>query len=103
MVDNVCELKAMKSIEKIAMTIAVVILSTSSVFAARQDAAQVKGRVLDASTGEPLGWATVAVMAADSSLVGGIACDENGNYTLSLTPGSYTLNASLLGYVDQNR
>ena len=45
-------MKAMKSIEKIAMTIAVIILSTSSVFAARQDAAQVKGRVLDASTGE---------------------------------------------------
>ena len=96
-------MKAMKSIEKIAMTIAVIILSTSSVFAARQDAAQLKGRVLDATTGDPLRWATVAVMAADSSLVGGIACDENGNYTLSLTPGSYTLNASLLGYVDQNR
>ena len=42
----------------------------------RQQLSTVKGTVVDAANGEPLGWATVALLDAAGNILTGIACDE---------------------------
>ena len=69
---------------------------------ARQQAATVKGTVVDATNGEPLGWATVALLDAAGNVVTGIACDEKGAYQLQAETGSYTLRVSMIGYCDSS-
>lgn len=65
--------------------------------AARQANVAVKGRVCDAA-GEPLGFATVALMKADSTIVTGTAALEDGTYSFTATAGEYLVQASLIGY-----
>lgn len=56
---------------------------------------KIRGRVVDAQTGEPLPW--VNVMLEGTSL--GAATDANGVYViLNVPPGEYTLVASMMGY-----
>ena len=55
------------------------ILGGASASAARQNAAEIKGIVCDKSTGEPLGWTTVALMRPDSTLAAGATCDDKGD------------------------
>lgn len=83
-----------------AIAIASIILGTSSAFATRQSMAQISGVVYEKATGEPLGWATVALMKSDSTIVTGVACDERGAYSFQAAPGSYIMNVSMLGYAD---
>ena len=78
----------------------VAILCGINADAARQNAAEIRGTVCDKNTGGPLGWATVALMKADSTLVSGTTCDDKGTYSLQATPGEYILKASLIGYSD---
>lgn len=68
--------------------------------AARQNVSEIKGTVLDKATGEPLGWATVALMRPDSTLAAGATCDDKGAYSLQAAPGEYIIKASLIGYKD---
>ena len=67
---------------------------------ARQQAATVKGTVVDATNGEPLGWATVALLDAAGNILTGIACDEKGAYELQTEAGEYTMRISMMGYLD---
>ena len=83
----------------IMMTIGV-ILGITVMSAARQDRGEIRGKVIDADTGEPVGWATVAIFGQDSTLICGTACDENGVYSLQAMPGKYTFAASFIGYKD---
>ena len=76
------------------------ILGGASASAARQNAAEIKGIVCDKSTGEPLGWTTVALMRPDSTLAAGATCDDKGAYSLQAVPGEYIIKASLIGYKD---
>lgn len=76
------------------------ILGGASASAARQNAAEIKGIVCDKSTGEPLGWTTVALMRPDSTLAAGATCDDKGAYSLQAAPGEYIIKASLIGYKD---
>ena len=58
----------------------------------------VKGQVLDAEfNNEPLAFAYVKVQGFDLEAVS----DENGQYALALTPGSYTLEVEFIGYETQ--
>jgi len=58
----------------------------------------VKGQVLDAEfNNEPLAFAYVKVQGLDLEAVS----DENGQYALALTPGSYTLEVEFIGYETQ--
>lgn len=71
----------------------------------------VKGRVVDGVTGQPVPYATISLMGADSSLIAGVITDENGAYVLELsspTPtlpkregGKYILSVSFVGYETQ--
>lgn len=69
----------------------------------RQQLSTVKGTVVDAANGEPLGWATVALLDAAGNVVTGIACDEKGSYEIQTETGDYTLRVSMIGYSDATR
>ena len=69
----------------------------------RQQLSTVKGTVVDAANGEPLGWATVALLDVAGNVVTGIACDEKGSYDIQTETGDYTLRVSMIGYSDATR
>ena len=75
------------------------ICAPASSFAARQTQIPVEGAVTEIS-GAPLGFATVALLAPDSTLVAGTSSDENGRYKFSAPEGDWTLIVSLIGYRD---
>lgn len=93
----------MKILKSIAVTATMLALCAQNGFAARQNTAQMSGQVKDEADGETLGWATVALMNADSTIVNGVSCDDKGAYTLQVSPGTYIMKVSLIGYNDYTR
>jgi uncharacterized membrane protein len=68
------------------------VLLTATVFGQQ---VELKGQVLDSEfNNEPLAFAEVKVQGLDLVAIS----DENGNYTLALTPGTYTLEVEFIGY-----
>lgn len=62
---------------------------------------RISGRVAD-EAGKPIGFANVALMRLDSTLVTGQAADGKGRFNLSVAQaGDYLLQASFVGYVTQ--
>ena len=60
------------------------------------------GRVIDATTQEPLPGANVAILGASDSLITGGATGLDGEFSFSgLEPGLYTVRATFLGYRPQ--
>ena len=59
-----------------------------------------RGKVLDSSDGSPAAFATVALMAADSTMAAIGTSDTEGMYFLQAPAGEYTLRVSLMGYKD---
>ncbi|CAN5383851.1 TonB-dependent receptor [soil metagenome] len=57
----------------------------------------VRGRITDATTKAAIPGVTISVTNAKI----GTTTDENGDYTLKLAPGSYTLRISFVGYTNQ--
>ncbi|SFE19001.1 TonB-dependent receptor [Spirosoma endophyticum] len=57
----------------------------------------VRGRITDAVTKAGIPGATIAVTNAKA----GTTADSNGDYTLNLAPGSYTLRVTFVGYTNQ--
>jgi len=82
--------------------LACALLFANALLAFSQDAV-IRGKVFDKTTGEPVGWATVMLLKADSTVVAGTSCDENGKYELKASAGEYTLAADLLGYKKASR
>lgn len=70
------------------------------VWSAGQDQAVVSGKVLDKAGGEPVAWATVALTYAEGTVAAGAACDDRGEFSFSVAPGTYGLSVSMMGYVD---
>lgn len=66
----------------------------------RQATSNISGTVIEASSGSPASFATVAVLQVDSTVVTGVAADENGAWALSVQPGRYILSVSLIGFKD---
>ncbi|NBC09075.1 MAG: TonB-dependent receptor [Bacteroidetes bacterium] len=58
----------------------------------------IRGQVTDAATGEPLMFATVVI--AETSPPIGNQTDLDGNYEITVAPGTYDLKVSYVGYVD---
>ena len=58
-----------------------------------------RGAVIDKSNNEPLPFATVAVMSADSTVVAGSVTIDNGEYRVDIpVRGQYLLSVSFIGY-----
>lgn len=59
----------------------------------------VKGKVIDAATGQPLEFVTVSVVDASGKAVKGGISDEGGNYSFAgLAAGTYMVKFSFLGF-----
>ena len=63
-----------------------------------------EGRVVESSTDNSIGYATVALLRADSTVVTAAAADAVGDFKLSTKEaGTYTLQISSVGYTTLNR
>ena len=72
-------------------------LSTFTALQAQQGT--VKGRVVDARTGDNIEYATVALLrTGDSTLVNGTVSESNGSFSVNAPYGSYILRVSFIGY-----
>lgn len=64
-----------------------------------QAQAQIKGKIIDAQTGQPLPYATVSLFAlTDSLLVDGSITDDNGVFEILAKQGSYFAKVEYLAY-----
>lgn len=78
-------------------------LSTSAM-AQNTTSYTLEGRVVEASTDNSIGYATVALLRADSTVVTAAAADAVGDFKLSTKEaGTYTLQISSVGYTTLNR
>ncbi|MBR2501433.1 MAG: outer membrane beta-barrel protein [Rikenellaceae bacterium] len=78
-------------------------LSTSAI-AQNSTSYTLEGRVVEASTDNSIGYATVALLRADSTVVTAAAADAVGDFKLSTKEaGTYTLQISSVGYTTLNR
>jgi len=73
-----------------AIALAALMISAAGADAARKkdNIGILRGVVLDSSDKQPVGWATVAIMKSDSTLVNGIACNDKGEYELIVARAS---------------
>ena len=89
------------NIQKVKNSVSVVALSIffSLTLAAYTNAAtgKLQGSVKDAETGDPLIGTTIIVEGTTT----GTSADYDGNYTLKLDPGTYTIKVSYIGYKSQ--
>lgn len=71
--------------------------------ATSQGTGRLTGTVLDAATGQPVAFATVALLPATGTApLNGAACDEQGRFSLiNLAAGEYRLQISFIGYAPQ--
>ena len=58
----------------------------------------VRGRITDSGTKSPIPGATIVVVNSNV----GTTTGANGEYTLRLSPGTYTLQVSFVGYENQS-
>lgn len=60
----------------------------------------IRGKVLDKDSGEPLEYATVSLFnLPDSTLVTGVITEANGNFTLQASEGRYYIAVQFMGFV----
>ncbi len=63
---------------------------------------EIKGTVVDSSTGEPIGYAVVVLYrAGDSSQVDGTYTDGDGRFSFTAPPGRYFLTVDFVGYLSR--
>ena len=76
------------------------VIATSAIVAANaQSNGKVTGKVLDAGSGEPVEYATVALLKpSDSSMANGTVTASNGTFAVGVPAGTYVLRISFMGY-----
>ena len=79
------------------LLLVILTLAASSAMAARQNSYSLRGRVVN-ETGEPVEFATVVVLAPDSTQRTGIATDSKGRFELSTVEGEAILTVQYVGY-----
>jgi|GEM_PF-6250214 len=67
-------------------------------------AGRLTGTVTDGANGKPVSYASVAVLNAAGTPVNGGVCGDDGRFVLpGISPGTYTIKVSFLGYQDITR
>ena len=67
-------------------------------------AGRLTGTVTDGANGKPVSYASVAVLDAAGTPVNGGVCGDDGKFVLpGISPGTYTIKVSFLGYQDITR
>lgn len=85
---------------KLPTSLLTLLILLSSGFCIAQEEGYITG-TLQAETGEPIGFASVAVMQQDLQQVTGTIADENGKFSIkSPQAGMYLLRISAVGYTD---
>jgi len=79
---------------KSGLAVVFLLFITAHLSLAQQELGLIKGKVIDASTGEGLVYANVVI---EGTTTGGVT-DLDGNYDLRIAPGSYLLIVSYIGY-----
>ena len=78
---------------------ALVVLLSPIPSLAQEGTAILAGRILDDADGTPLSFATVLVKDARGELLSGVLAGEDGRFVIrGLAPGTYTIEASFLGF-----
>jgi TonB-dependent receptor len=70
-----------------------------AISAIAQEKSKIRGTVIDSSAGEPLMFANVLIKGSNPTI--GTQTDLDGNYELSLNPGTYDIEFSYVGYIPQ--
>ena len=79
---------------------AALLLVASAAVCFGQNESAIKGRIIDKKSSEPIGFATVAVLHADSTVVNGTMAEEDGSFELKAAKGPAILKVTLVGYKD---
>ena len=77
-------------------------LGIMNLYAQQEDStpSQVKGRILDKDTKEGVMQVTLQLLRSDSTFVGGVISDEDGNFTLPVdSAGQYIIRMTSVGYI----
>ncbi len=91
-------MKTPTKIKKTLQVILVLFLFSSTSLFAQNNFGTIKGQLTDATNGDPLPFANVVLLQADSQLTG-ILSDFNGKYIFkNLKPGKYNVQVSFVGY-----
>lgn len=61
-------------------------------------AASISGVVREQSSNDPIAYATISLLNADSTLIAGTISNDNGNFTIDASAGTYILQVSYVGY-----
>lgn len=90
----------MQRISRIALLLVVLLCTGWGVRDGMAQTATIQGIITDASSGQPLEGATIALRQIAGEGIHGVAADRNGFYFVSgITPGRYALQVSYVGYV----
>lgn len=77
----------------------IILVFIALAFGVQAQQGTVRGRVVDARTGENIEYANVALLrVADSSLVNGTVSGTNGSFSLNAPSGRYILRVTFIGY-----
>ena len=77
----------------------IILVFIALAFGVQAQQGTVRGRVVDARTGENIEYANVALLrVADSSLVNGTVSGTNGSFSLNAPFGRYILRVTFIGY-----
>ena len=84
-------------IKRLLLIMCIILTAQGLVFS--QGAGSIQGTVKDKQTGEMIPFANVQVLSSGGTVVAGAKTDFEGKYTIrAITPGTYTLQVSCMGY-----
>ena len=91
--------------KKIAVVLSFLFILLTIPASAKRQSGQVSlyGKVLDAQDGDPIAWATVALLDKDENVIAGGSSDEEGFFNLIAEEGEYLLRCTFIGYEDQQQ
>lgn len=82
-------------------TLAILLMLICQLMASAQNKFEIRGKLIDNETSEPMEGATVQLLSLpDSAFVDGVMADEKGRFKLEkVKKAQYTLKVSMIGYM----